>query len=65
MKNINDIVVVINARLNSSRVKEKMIRNFANTNLLELAIKKILSSKLIPKKNFYVAVGEQFNNKKI
>ena len=59
MKNINDIVVVINARLNSSRVKEKMIRNFANTNLLELAIKKILSSKLIPKKNFYVAVGEQ------
>lgn len=58
MKNINDIVFIISARLNSQRVPRKMIRKFDDTNLLELCFKKILKSKIIPKKNIYASLYE-------
>jgi CMP-N-acetylneuraminic acid synthetase len=59
MKNIDDVCVVIQARLSSERVPRKMIRPFAETNLTDIAVKKILSSNIIPKQNFYLSVHEQ------
>ena len=49
MKNINDILFVIQARLNSERVPKKMTKDFNNTNLFSIAIDKVLQSKIIPK----------------
>lgn len=58
MKNKKDVLVFIQARLGSQRVKNKMLRPFANSNLFEIAIKKVLKSN-IPKENFYVSVYEE------
>ena len=58
MKNINDILFVIQARLNSQRVPKKMIKDFNGTNLFSVAIDKVLESKIIPKDNFYVSICE-------
>ncbi len=58
MKNINDILFVIQARLNSQRVPQKMIKDFNGTNLFSLAIDKVLQSDIIPKDNFYVSICE-------
>ena len=58
MKDIKDILIIVQARLNSERVPQKMIKPFNNTNLFEIAIKKVLASKIIPKDNFYVSVYE-------
>ena len=59
MKNISDVCVVIQARLNSQRVPKKMIRDFNETNLFSLVIDKVLKSEIIPKENFYVSVYEK------
>ena len=59
MKNISDVCVVIQARLNSQRVSEKMIRDFNGTNLFSLVIDKVLKSEIIPEENFYVSVYEE------
>ena len=59
MKNINDVCVVIQARLNSERVPNKMIKPFGDTSLFEIACKKLLESSVIPKDNMYVSVYEQ------
>ena len=58
MKDIKDVCVVIQARLNSERVPQKMIRPFADSSLFEIGVKKLLNSRIIPKENFYVSVGE-------
>lgn len=58
MKDINEICFIIQSRLSSTRVKGKMLRNFNNSSLFEIAVKKILNSKIIPKKNFFVSVWE-------
>ena len=58
MKNKKDVLVFIQARLGSQRVKNKMLRPFANSNLFEIALKKVLKSD-IPKENFYVSVYEE------
>jgi len=52
MKKIEDISLVIYARLNSQRCPNKMVRPFANSTLLDIGIKKVLSSKIIPKKKY-------------
>ncbi|MHA1469195.1 MAG: cytidylyltransferase domain-containing protein [Candidatus Asgardarchaeia archaeon] len=59
MKDINDVFFFIQARLNSERVPNKMLRPFAETTLMDIAINKILSSELIPKDNFYLCVGDK------
>jgi len=41
MKDIKDILIIVQARLNSERVPQKMIKPFNNTNLFEIAIKKV------------------------
>ncbi len=59
MKDIDDIVVIIQARLSSERVPQKMVKPFAGTTLYEICLKKILSSKVVPKRNVYASVHEQ------
>lgn len=56
MKNINDIFFYIQARTQSSRVPNKMLKPFAGSTLIEIAIEKILSSSIIPKENFYLSI---------
>jgi CMP-N-acetylneuraminic acid synthetase len=59
MKDINDVCVIIQARLSSERIPNKMIRDFNGTNLFDLSIDKVLKSKIIPEKNFFVSVYEE------
>lgn len=56
MKNIKDTVFIIQSRTTSTRVPNKMLRPFAGSSLFEIAVEKILSSKLIPKNNFLLSV---------
>jgi len=56
MKDINDVCILIQARTQSTRVPNKMLRPFADSNLFEIAINKILKSSLIPKENFYLSI---------
>ena len=58
MKNINDICLIVQARLGSQRCPNKMIRPFAGSTLTDIAIDKVLDSKVLPKENFYLAVHE-------
>lgn len=57
MKNLNDILFIIQARTNSERVPNKMLRPFAGTNLFDIALKKIKQTK-IPLENFRASVYE-------
>jgi CMP-N-acetylneuraminic acid synthetase len=59
MKNIKDILFIIQARLNSQRVPNKMLRPFKESNLFRIAMTKVLLSDYIPKDNFYVSIYEQ------
>ena len=56
MKDIKDIVFIIQARTQSTRVPNKMLKPFAGSNLFEIAVEKILSSKLIPKENILLSI---------
>ena len=56
MKKISDIAFIIQARLDSKRIPEKMIRPFAGTNLFEIAIQKLVDSKLIPNSKIFTAL---------
>tara|TARA_Y100000389_G_C17454926_1_gene517463 strand:- start:1187 stop:1870 length:684 start_codon:yes stop_codon:yes gene_type:complete len=58
MKDINDILFIVEARLHSSRMHQKMIRDFANTTLLDLLLSKLKSIDLIPKDNLYLSAYE-------
>lgn len=59
MKYIKEIVFIIHARLASTRIHHKMIKPFANTTLLDIAINKVLSSNIIPKENIYLSTYDQ------
>ena len=59
MKNINDILFIIQARTQSTRVPNKMLKPFADSNLFEIAINKVLKSSIIPKDNFYLSIMDQ------
>ena len=58
MKDLNDIVFIVQARLNSERAPNKMLRPFAGTSLFDICLKKIKNTK-IPLKNFRASVYEQ------
>jgi len=58
-KKIKDLAIIVQARANSTRIPNKMLKEFANKNLFEIAIEKILSSKVIPKDSFYVSLYDQ------
>tara|TARA_Y100000590_G_scaffold8756_1_gene10892 strand:+ start:2040 stop:2729 length:690 start_codon:yes stop_codon:yes gene_type:complete len=63
MKKINDIAIIVQARVSSKRCKRKMIRNFAGTNLLQIFFNKIKKSKIIKNQNFYVSSYDNEINK--
>ena len=58
MKNINDVCILVQARLGSTRVPGKMLRPFAGTTLVDILFNKLKSSKVIPKENIYFSVYE-------
>lgn len=58
MKDVNQIAFVVQARLNSQRVPQKMIKPFAGTNLYSLILDKLLQSTIIPKENIIASVNE-------
>ena len=58
MKNINDICIVVQARLGSQRVPGKMLRPFAGTTLVDILFEKLKSSKVIPENNIYFSAYE-------
>ena len=58
MKDIKDIVFVIQARLGSQRVPQKMIKDFSGTTLTDIALDKINSSSFIPSSQFFDSVYE-------
>ena len=58
MKDKSDIAVIIQARLNSERIPQKMIRPFCGTTLMDVAIEKVKSSRVIHNSQFYLSVYE-------
>lgn len=59
MKEERKVALVIQARMNSTRVPNKMIRSFAGSNLFTLALEKLSTSKAVSKNDIYVAVGDE------
>lgn len=59
MKDPNEVCVVVQARLGSKRVPQKMARPFADTTLMDLCVKKLANSRYIPQKNIYASVYEK------
>lgn len=55
---IEDTAFIVQARLNSQRVPQKMIKPFADTNLFGLILDKLLASKVIPSENIFASVYE-------
>ena len=58
MKKIEDIAVVIQARLGSQRIPQKMIKPFAGTTLTDIFMEKIKKCKSFPIDNFYLSANE-------
>jgi len=58
MKDISKVAFIVQARLNSQRVPQKMIRPFAGTTLFDLVLDKLLASSFIPKENIIASVYE-------
>jgi len=58
MRSPSDIAIIVQARLSSERVPNKMIRPFAGTTLLDIALSKLTASLNIPHSNIYVSVFE-------
>jgi len=58
MKKIEDICIVVQARLGSTRVPGKMIKPFAGSNLVEILFEKLKKSSIIPTKNIYFSAWE-------
>ena len=59
MKKIEDVAIVIQARLGSQRVPKKMIKPFAGTTLVDIFLNKVKKCKSFPMKNFYLSVYEE------
>ena len=59
MKSIDDIAVVIQARLGSQRIPQKMIKCFSGTTLTDISLEKIKKLKSISKDNFFLSAHEQ------
>jgi CMP-N-acetylneuraminic acid synthetase len=57
-KNINDICIIVQARMGSQRVPGKMLRPFADTTLTDILFDKLTKSTIIPKSNIYFSAYE-------
>ena len=59
MKKIEDICVLVQARLGSQRVPGKMLRPFCDTNLVDILFKKLKNLKKIPQANIFFSAYEE------
>lgn len=57
MKSIEDVAVIVQARLSSQRCPRKMIKPFAGTTLMDVCIQKLVDSN-IPNPNIWVSIHE-------
>ena len=57
MKDLNDILFIVQARLNSSRLPGKMLKPFAGTTLFDITLEKVNKS-IVPNSSFYVSVNQ-------
>lgn len=57
-KSINDVCVLVQARLGSTRVPNKMLRPFADSTLVDILFTKLKSSKIIPSENILFSAYE-------
>jgi len=58
MKELNEIAVIVQARLSSERCPRKMVRPFGGSTLTEVTLQKLLSSSYIPSQNIYLSAHE-------
>lgn len=58
MKNLDKVAFIVQARLNSKRVPQKMIRPFAGDTLFGIILDKLLECKNIPNENIIASVYE-------
>jgi len=58
MKNINEVAVLVQARLSSERCPRKMVRPFAGSTLTEITLRKLAQSDCIPTENIYLSAYE-------
>ena len=58
MKNINEVCLVVQARLGSQRVPQKMIKPFCGSSLVSILFNKVKKSKVIPINNIFFSAYE-------
>ena len=58
-KNIEDVCIVVQARLGSERVPGKMLKPFSNSNLVDILFKKLKNLKNIPQSNIFLSAHEE------
>lgn len=58
MKKLEDILFIVQARLNSSRLPGKMLKPFAGTTLFDITLNKVNRS-IVPSSSFYASVNEK------
>lgn len=58
-KRIEEVAVIIQARLGSQRIPQKMIKPFAETTLTDIFLDKVKQCKSFPIENFFLSVYEQ------
>tara|TARA_Y100000114_G_scaffold100473_1_gene93610 strand:+ start:687 stop:1364 length:678 start_codon:yes stop_codon:yes gene_type:complete len=58
MKKIEDVCVIVQARLNSQRIPKKMTKEFGGTTLMDICIEKMKLSKSVPWENFWLSLYE-------
>lgn len=59
MDKLQNTVFIVQARLNSQRVPNKMLRPFADKNLFGIVLDKLLSSNIIPSSQIFASVYEE------
>ena len=59
MKDIKDIVVLVQARMGSQRTPRKMLKPVHDTNLFEICLKKLKQLNSVEQEQIYVSVYEQ------
>ena len=59
MKKIEEVAVVIQARLSSQRIPAKMTKPFAGTTLIDIFLEKFKKCNSFPMDNFYLSVNEK------
>ena len=59
MKDVNDVCLIVQARLGSQRIPNKMIKKFSNTTLIDICLNKLSNSNYIPNKNIYISAHEK------